>query len=76
VPHYCDTGPRFFRSHLKDFPIQSLLTTHMGMRRTYSNADPLGGIEFEVKGQVTLEIGIYCLLNIFRIHQTSYTGIS
>jgi hypothetical protein len=26
----CDTGPRFFRSHPKDRPIQSPLTTHKG----------------------------------------------
>jgi hypothetical protein len=26
----CDTGSRFFRSHLKDRPIQSPLTTHKG----------------------------------------------
>jgi hypothetical protein len=38
----CDTGPRFFRSHPKDHPNQSLLTTLMGMRRTYSNPDPHG----------------------------------
>jgi hypothetical protein len=37
---YCDTGPRFFWSHPKDCPIQSPLTTHEGMWRTYSNADP------------------------------------
>jgi hypothetical protein len=33
---YCDTGPRFIRSYQKDCPIQSPLTTRMGMRRTYS----------------------------------------
>jgi hypothetical protein len=27
----CDTGPRFFRSHPKNRPIQSPLTTHKGM---------------------------------------------
>jgi hypothetical protein len=31
-----DTGPRFFRSHLKDRPIQSPLTTNKGMWRIYS----------------------------------------
>jgi hypothetical protein len=36
----CDTGPRFFRSHPKDRPIQSPLTAHMGMWRIYSNPDP------------------------------------
>jgi hypothetical protein len=30
----------FFRSHPKDHPIQSPLTTHEGMWRTYSNPDP------------------------------------
>jgi hypothetical protein len=35
----CDTGPRFFRSHLKDRPIQSPLKTCKGMRSTYSNPD-------------------------------------
>jgi hypothetical protein len=38
----CDTGPRFFRSHPKDRPIQSPLTTHKGMWRIYSNPDPHG----------------------------------
>jgi hypothetical protein len=42
----CDTGPRFFRSHPKDHPIQSPLTKRKGMRRTYSNPDPHGGIYF------------------------------
>jgi hypothetical protein len=36
----CDTGPRFFRSHPKDRPIQSPLTTHKGMWKIYSNPDP------------------------------------
>jgi hypothetical protein len=36
----CDTGPRFFRSHPKDRPIQSPLTTHKGMWRIYSNPVP------------------------------------
>jgi hypothetical protein len=40
----CDTGPRFFRSHPKDRPIQSPLTTHEDrMWRIYSNPDPHGG---------------------------------
>jgi hypothetical protein len=38
----CNTGPRFFRSHPKDRPIKSPLTTRMGIRRTYSNLDPHG----------------------------------
>jgi hypothetical protein len=38
----CDTGPRFFRSHPKDCPIQSPLTTYEGMWRIYSNPDPHG----------------------------------
>jgi hypothetical protein len=38
----CDTGPRFFRSHPKDRPIQSSLTTHEGMWKIYSNPDPHG----------------------------------
>jgi hypothetical protein len=33
----CGTGPRFFRSHPKDHPIQSPLKTRKGMRRTYYN---------------------------------------
>jgi hypothetical protein len=33
----CDTGPQFFRSHAKDRPIQSPLTTRKGMWRIYSN---------------------------------------
>jgi hypothetical protein len=41
---YCDTGPRFFRSHPKDRPNQSPLTTHegSGLWRIYSNPDPHG----------------------------------
>jgi hypothetical protein len=35
----CDMGPRFFRFHLKECPIQSPLTTCKGMRRIYSNPD-------------------------------------
>jgi hypothetical protein len=35
----------FFRSHPKDRPIQSPLTTHKGLWRTYSNPDPHGGIK-------------------------------
>ena len=42
---YCDTEPRFFRSHPKDHPTQSPLTTRMGTRRTYSNPDPHGVIQ-------------------------------
>jgi hypothetical protein len=42
VPHLLWHGPRFFRSHPKDHPIQSPLTTHEGMCRIYSNADPHG----------------------------------
>jgi hypothetical protein len=38
----CDTGPRFFRCHPKDRPIQSPLTTHEGMWRIYSSPDPHG----------------------------------
>jgi hypothetical protein len=38
----CDTGPHFFRSHPKDRPIQSPLTTHEEMWRIYSNPDPHG----------------------------------
>jgi hypothetical protein len=38
----CDTGPWFFRCHLKDRPIQSPLTTHRGVWRTYSNQDRHG----------------------------------
>jgi hypothetical protein len=41
----CDTGPRFFRLHPKDRPIQSPLTTYKGVWRTYSNADPNGSLE-------------------------------
>jgi hypothetical protein len=39
---YCNTEPRFLRSHPKDRPIQSPLKTRMGMRRTYSNPGPHG----------------------------------
>jgi hypothetical protein len=40
----CDTGPRFFRSHPKDRPIQLSLTTHKGMWRIYSTPDPHGSL--------------------------------
>jgi hypothetical protein len=46
---YCDTDPRFFRSHPKDRPIQSLLTTHERMWRMYSNSDPHGATDFECR---------------------------
>jgi hypothetical protein len=38
----CDTGPRFFLSHLNDCLIQSPPSTHKGMWRMYSNPDPHG----------------------------------
>jgi hypothetical protein len=38
----CDTGRQYFRSHPKDRPIQSPLTTHMGMWRIYFNTYPHG----------------------------------
>jgi hypothetical protein len=38
----CDTGPRFFRSHPKDHPILSPLTTHKRMWKIYSIPDPHG----------------------------------
>jgi hypothetical protein len=40
----CDTGPRFFRSHPKDRPIQLPLTTHKGMWKIYSNPNPQGSV--------------------------------
>jgi hypothetical protein len=53
---YCDTGPRFFRSHPKDCPIQSPLTTCMGMWTIYSNRDPHGAILlFELAPSVTVD---------------------
>jgi hypothetical protein len=33
-------GPRFFRSHQMDHPIQSPLTTYKGMWKIYSNQYP------------------------------------
>jgi hypothetical protein len=39
----CDTGSRIFRSHPKDRPVQSPLTTHEGMWKIYSNSDPHWG---------------------------------
>jgi hypothetical protein len=53
----CDTGPRFFQSHLKDCPIQSALTTHKGMWKIYSKPDPHGNIS------KWSEIHLLCLLN-------------
>jgi hypothetical protein len=47
----CDTGPWFFWSHPKDRPIQSPLTTRMGMRRTYSNPDPHGEVGKDWNGR-------------------------
>jgi hypothetical protein len=43
VPHLLWHG--VFRSHPKDRPIQSPLTTRMGMRRTCSNPDPHEDVE-------------------------------
>ena len=41
VPHLLwHSASMFFRSHSKDRPNQSPLTTHMEMWRTYSNLDP------------------------------------
>ena len=47
------TGPRFFRSHPKDCPIQSPLTTRMGTRRTYSNPDPHGAERERERERIT-----------------------
>jgi hypothetical protein len=44
VPNQLDAEPQFFRSHLKDHPNQSPLTTHEGIWRIYSNPDPHEGI--------------------------------
>jgi hypothetical protein len=56
---YCDTGPRFLRSHPKDRPIQSPLTTHKGMWRIYSYPDPHGkGIIEETE---LVEMRIWCI---------------
>jgi hypothetical protein len=52
----CDTGLRFFRSHPKDRPIQSPLTTRMGMRRIDSNPDPLGEQSLKFVKQRVLKI--------------------
>jgi hypothetical protein len=41
---YCETGPRFFRSHPKDCPIQSPVMTHTGMWRIYFHPDPHGSL--------------------------------
>jgi hypothetical protein len=38
----CDTGPRFFRSHPNNRPIQSPLTSRKGMWMIYSILDPHG----------------------------------
>jgi hypothetical protein len=38
----------FFRSHPKDRPTQSPLTTHLGVWRIYSNSDPYGATSFEI----------------------------
>jgi hypothetical protein len=40
VLHCCEKGSRFCRSHPKDRPIQSPLTTRKGMLRTCSNLGP------------------------------------
>jgi hypothetical protein len=43
----CGTGPRFFRSHPKDRPIQSPFATHKGVWRTYCNPDSHGSVDVE-----------------------------
>jgi hypothetical protein len=52
----CDMGLLVFRSHPKDRPIQSPLTTHEGMWRIYSNPDPHGASRIR-----TLDIRIISL---------------
>jgi hypothetical protein len=47
---YCDTGPRFFRSHANDRPIQSPLKTHEGMWRVYSNPN------LDTNGKITTQL--------------------
>jgi hypothetical protein len=44
---YRATGPQFMRSHPKDRPIQSPLTTHEGVWRIYSNPDPHGDHKYD-----------------------------
>jgi hypothetical protein len=57
----CDTGPRFFRSHPKDRPIQSPFTTHQGMWRIYSNPDPHGVIGFRKISKACMIENLYIL---------------
>ena len=50
----CVTEPRFFRSHRKDRPIQSPLTTHEGCGGSNSNPDPYGSV---VKCKIHMILG-------------------
>jgi hypothetical protein len=63
----CATGPRFFRSHPKDRPIQSPFTTHEGMWRIYSNPDPHG---VPKDRSVFLILQTPCLINLHHYHRS------
>jgi hypothetical protein len=55
VPHLLRHGARFFRSHPNDRPIQSPLTTHKGMCKTYSNrilTGPHSAASYDTQGDV------------------------
>jgi hypothetical protein len=67
---YCDTGPLFYRSHPKDCPIQSPLTTLKGMLRTYSNSDPYGLQVIDIKisiGEVSNLLNVKKAYTLYKV---------
>jgi hypothetical protein len=63
VPHLLWHGTSVFPVHPKDRPIQSPLTTHMGMWRIYSNPDPHGEFKEDIS-----EIHVHVLQCKYIIH--------
>ena len=70
----CDTGPRFFRSHPKDLPIQSPLTTNKRMWRIYSNPDP-HEVKLDSK-HIRLEQYIICVFYIIGLSSKRNSYVS
>jgi hypothetical protein len=70
----CDTGPQFFRSHLKDRPIVSPLTTNKGMWRINSYPDAHGEVWMGGNDELQIFLGllhfILALHNLFEIYSS------
>jgi hypothetical protein len=75
VPHLLWHGTsRFIRSHLKDRPIQSPLTTHVGMWRTNSDPDPHGEITQRKTSEI-LKALYQILLEIWQIQNRQFSNL-